>query len=250
MKNKLEYHLAVISHKRPENILPLKKLIGLPLTWYVNKGEGKTYLKAGAENVVECGSNICHARNKAIFDAGRTFCIQVSDDLKGIKEISMQVGKRIKCDVSFKQVAENLILQVKSKNYKFGGVAVTDNALNYDGTDYSFDKLVVNDLICISPLNYFDERMALKEDYDMCIKELIYTGGIVRVNKYLCNFPHRENKGGANTYRNNETENKATQALFQKWGSFIKPHPTRQGQVSLNYKLIRQAREEIINSKK
>jgi hypothetical protein len=87
--------------------------------------------------------------------------------------------------------------------------------------------------------------MALKEDYDMSIKELIYTGGVLRADKFLCNFPHRENAGGANTYRDESTEGQATKKLLAKWGRFLKMNPKRPGQVLLNYPLIRQARKEL-----
>lgn len=248
-------HIAVISHKRPENVQPLEKLLNLgkavPVYWYVNKGEKKVYMEAGAEYVVECGTNICQARNSAVKDAGANFCIQVSDDLKGIKQIRFTTnGSREKITVSFQTVVEDLVFMLKRRHFKYAGVAVTDNALNYAGEDYSFDKLIVNDLICLAPGTYFDESTALKEDYDQCLQQLIYTGGLVRANKYLCNFPHRQNKGGANTYRNSETENVATQKLFAKWGPHIKNHPTRPGQISLNYKQIKETRELLLNANK
>lgn len=245
----MKYHLAVISHGRPENITSIQKLIG-QAWFYVNKGEGKQYKAAGAKHVVEADTNICHARNRALLDAGRLPCIQVSDDLKGIKVVSLVNGKRVQKAIDFETVAQTLIGKLKAARLYYGGVAINNNPLNYTGEDFSYDKLIVNDLICIMPKAkplQFDVNMALKEDYDLCIRQLVEVGGVLRCNKFLCNFPHRDNKGGANLYRNTRTEAEATKKLFAKWGPFIMEHRTRPGQVSLNYKTIRAAREQAIN---
>jgi hypothetical protein len=245
----MKYHLAVISHNRPNNVKAILGIVG-DAVFYVNIGERKTYLNAGAKKVVEAGNNICDARNRAIMDAGSLPCVQVSDDLKGIKEVSMVKHKRVQKLVEFDTVVGDLIRTLKDFKLYYGGVAVTNNPLNYVGVDYSYDKLIVNDLVCIMPNKkpvLFDLNMALKEDYDLCIRQLIEVGGVIRVNKYLCNFPHRENKGGANTYRNDNTEAAATKKLMNKWGPFIQPHRTRAGQVSLNYSAIRAAREQLLN---
>jgi hypothetical protein len=242
MRNsKLDCHIAVISHKRPQNIKPIIELIG-DCTFYVNKGELQTYLNAGAKNVVECGDNICQARNKAIKDAREHNLpsIQVSDDLKSLKTVRLENGKHIVEKTDFISVVDIMVTELLNKGYFYGGVAVTTNRLNYTGQDFSYDKLIVCDLVCMMPSGYFfDEEMYLKEDYDMTITQLLETGGVVRCNQFLCDFPHRENDGGANTYRNNESEDNATKRIYGKWGELIKPHSKREGQISLNYNKIR-----------
>lgn len=241
MKNELiNAHIAVISHKRPFNVQKIKEIIG-ECTFFVNTGEKQTYLDAGAKYVIECGENICQARNTAIREARKYNLpsIQVSDDLRSLKKVQLKEGKHIVEEVKFEFVCETMLNELKTKNYVYGGVAVTTNRLNYTGEDFSYDKLIVCDLICVMPSKYeFDENMALKEDYDLTITQLIEVGGVVRCNQFLCDFPHRDNKGGANTYRDNETEQVATEKLYEKWGFCIKKHATREGQISLNYQEI------------
>jgi hypothetical protein len=218
-------------------------ITGTDVTFFVNIGEKYKYLDAGANRVVECGNNISQARNVAIRHATKSGLpsVQVSDDLKSIKQISLVDGKRVYTPISFGLVCETLINQLKTNGFFYGGVAVSSNPLNYTGEDFSYDKLVVCDLICIMPAGVlFDEEVALKEDYDLTIRSLLEVGGLVRCNHFLCDFPHRENKGGANDYRNALTEKKATDALRAKWGMLVKDHPTRPGQISLNYQAIQQ----------
>lgn len=237
----MRWHTAIISHKRPQNIHKIQEITG-PATFYVNIGEGEEYLRHGAKNVVECGTNICQARNRACDDAHSLGLpsVQCSDDLKKIKLAKLQLGEKMFKQISFNEAVTLMISKLEEKKYFYGGVAVTNNPLNYTGDDYSYDKLIVNDLICIMPSKYrFDESVALKEDYDMSILQLIEVGGVVRCNNILCEFPHRENIGGANDYRNESTELTATNVLIKKWPSYLKPHATRPGQVSLNYPAIR-----------
>lgn len=233
-------HIAVISHKRPFNVKAIMNIIG-PCTFFVNVGEYEEYINAGAIRVIECGTNICHARNMAIKHAKELNLpsIQVSDDLRSLKRVYMNGESRFVEPVIFEDVCKTMLYELERKKFFYGGVAVTTNRLNYTGEDFSYDKLIVCDLVCIMPGPYtFDEKMALKEDYDMTISQLIEVGGVVRCNQFLCDFPHRDNKGGANTYRNGITEEEATKNLYDKWGPLIKKHATREGQISLNYKAI------------
>lgn len=239
------FHLAVISTKRPENVKFMQKLCEpLECHWYVNAGESVVYEFAGAHNVYEDGTNICEARNYALYHAfgHNKPCIQISDDLRNVKEIHLDnAGKRITKFTTVANVCRELIYRLQEKKLLYGGVAITNNPLNYTGEDTSTTKLIVNDFICMLPCSYrFDEDLALKEDYDMSIRHLLEVGGVLRLNNILCDFPHRQNKGGANDYRNDTTEGEATRKLIAKWPDYVKMNPRRPGQVLLNYKAIRE----------
>lgn len=240
--------VAVISHGRPENVKKLEEVIDMNATWFVDDGEQRRY--SPYASTYACGYNICDARNKALQLAGDLPCIQVSDDLRKLSLISIENGKHKIVPIDFKDVVKTLIIELLVKKYNYGGVAVSSNRLNYTGKDFSYNLLLVNDLICVMPGKGLRFDIPLKEDYDMTIRQLIGTGGVVRCNQFLCDFPHRENKGGANEYRNTKTELEATRMLKTKWGPMIKDHARRPGQVSLNYPAIRAARQEFLNQRK
>lgn len=237
IKNCPDFHLAVISTRRPARVPKMAEVLsGMTATWYVSEGEGEEYRKAGAARVVECAPNISVARNAAIRDARKEglASIQASDDLRGVNVVSMQSGI-VKSRKSNAEEAIGILLHTQKKTKKvYGGVAVTNNRLNYNGKDLSFGKFVACDLILVSPeCPFFDEEMALKEDYDMTLTVGLKHGGTFRCDNVLCDFPHRGNAGGANTYRTTEVEDAVTQRMFKKWGSLIMPHATRPGQISL-----------------
>jgi hypothetical protein len=121
----IECFVAVISHKRPENMDALVDTIGA-FTVFVNKEEGNSYAHSfQASNnrpfddsiymvVRPCGVNICDARNKAIEVAGDLPCVQVSDDLKGIRRVFFKNGKRVVVQSCFEEAASPAI------SHKFG----------------------------------------------------------------------------------------------------------------------------------
>lgn len=237
-----DFFLAIISTKRSKNVAFMQELCNpYKCNWFVNEDDYGNYFNAGAHGIYATDThNICQARNKALAYAVGLPCIQISDDLRSIKHISLDsAGKRQTKFINVEQTIKLLIEQCKNHSAFFGGVAINNNPLNYTGQDVSTDKLIVNDFICMMPgCIPFDETLALKEDYDMCVEQLIRGNKIVRLNNILCDFPHRQNEGGANTYRNDETENAATRTLMAKWPKYIIPHRTRPGQVSLDYKAI------------
>jgi len=241
----MDFHLAIISTSRPQNVEFMQSMCEpYKCHWYVNLGEYQAYEDAGAHVINECALNICHARNQAIKDADELGipCIQISDDLRNIKSIIIDSnGKRKTQFETVNNICNELIHQLHENNLFYGGVAISSNPLNYTGVDTSIDKLIVNDFICLMPgAGLFDEALALKEDYDMSIRQLLGCGGIARLNNILCDFPHRQNNGGANTYRNDSTEAEATKKLLAKWPNFVRMNPRRPGQVLLNYKAIRE----------
>jgi hypothetical protein len=242
--NMNNFHLAIISTGRPQNVEFMQKLCEpFQCNWYVNNGEADVYRFAGANFVFESGTNICQARNLALEHAFENAlpCIQISDDLRSIKQIYLDEASKRKTEfVTVEYVCKRLVWSLQQTKLIYGGVAVSSNPLNYTGEDVSTDKLIVNDFICVMPSDYrFDEDLALKEDYDMSILNLLEAGGVLRLNNVLCDFPHRQNKGGANIYRNDNTEGIATQKLLAKWPQFVKMNPRRPGQVLLNYPAIR-----------
>lgn len=249
----MKFHLAIISTGRQKNVEFMQSMCEpSECHWYVNFGEYDIYKQAGAHYVFESGENICEARNLALQHAfEKTLpCIQISDDLRNIKRVWLNEKKQKMAEfTSVEYVCNTLIEKLSDTGLLYGGVAITNNPLNYDGQDISANKLIVNDFICMMPSAYrFDDNLALKEDYDMSIKQLIEVGGVLRLNNILCDFPHRQNEGGANSYRNQTTEGEATQKLIAKWPNYVKMNPRRPGQVLLNYKAIREAKDTTKNN--
>jgi hypothetical protein len=67
----------------------------------------------------------------------------------------------------------------------------------------------------------FDERIPLKEDYDICVQLLNKHRIVLRVNSYYYNTKQSENKGGCAVMRNIDEEKRQFEILQKKWGSKI-----------------------------
>jgi len=243
--NQNNYIVTCISTQRAENVPKIKsKFPNDELVFFVSKNEGKSYKMFGAKEVIECERNICDARNKAFLYAKERnkYCVQTSDDLVSINIPVNNKRQRTETSIAI----NDMIQMMEQKGAMIAGVSITDSLLNYK-RDWSFDKLIVNDLIVISPKNelLYDTGAFLKEDYDMFIMQMQKYGVVVRADKYLCNYPHRENKAGANTYRTYETEKKQNEYVIKKHNGLIIPHNRRDNQISVNYKLLY---ENISNS--
>lgn len=239
------FHMAVISTKRPERVAPMLQVLGSIIsTWYVSEGEEEAYISAGlpTDRVKGCLKNISAARNSALKDARihNACSIQSSDDLRSVKTPFLSEGKYQRKRITVQDAISHLLRTSQITKRVYGGVALTSNVQNYRGESVSLDKFVACDLILVGPsCSLFDETVALKEDYDMTLTAMMTHGGVFRCENVLCDFPHRDNAGGANTYRTAEAEKAVTQRLFKKWGDLIALHPTRQGQIILNYSKIK-----------
>jgi hypothetical protein len=237
---KREPHVAVISTDRPNNVPRIKHVLQCEPTFYVTKGEEKFYQKCGALHVVGCDRNISAARNRAMNDAAEMgrYGVQVSDDLKGI-EIAMDRHRKVKA--TFAEVCEMIFKKMREEEVTLAGVAITGNLFYYTGTPWVTDKLVVNDMIfTIGNDIQYDEKAALKEDYDMFVMQMMKNGKVLRANHILCNFPHRGNAGGANVYRTKLEEQLRNEYVMKKHKGIIVPHKSRLNQVEINYKLLKE----------
>jgi len=236
--NHNNFILTCISTQRAENVPKIQsKFNNQEIVFFVSKNEGKSYKMFGAKEVIECERNICDARNKAFLYAKERgkYCVQTSDDLVSISVVKNNKKEKIDPLVAI----QDMIEMMESKSAVLCGVSITDNILNYK-KDWSFDKLIVNDLIVLSPKNeiLYDELAFLKEDYDMFVMQMQKYGVVVRADKYLCNYPHRQNKAGANSYRTYETEKKQNEYVMQKHKGLVIPHNRRDNQISINYKFL------------
>lgn len=71
-----------------------------------------------------------------------------------------------------------------------------------------------------NPIRY-DERLPLKEDYDITLQHMLKYRGALRVQKYHYNCKQSEQKGGCATYRSMIKEKEQFDLLVKKWGSDI-----------------------------
>ena len=122
-------------------------------------------------------------------------------------------------DEAVKYVKES----IKEFGFKFWGLNCNQDALSYrqyspfSTVSYiggSFQCFLKNDL-------RYDERLPLKEDYDMTLQQCNKYRGCLRLNKFFYDCKQSKQAGGCGTYRNYDNEMKQLDLLRKKWGSKI-----------------------------
>jgi hypothetical protein len=235
-------YFACISTGRPENIAKIKEITGIDFVYYTRPQDVVEYGVAGAKKVIGVAGNIVEARNQATKDAlsqGK-LCVQISDDIKGIYKAIIKDGKKSRVKIPFADAVTEMAEYCKAMNIKYAGTAVTDNPLNYNEKDIALNKLIVNDLIIVGEM--FDEKADLKEDYELFCRIVSNGGFTARFEKFLVDFPHRENKGGANTYRTYDYEKQCNQYVIDKYPLLVREHSKRDNQLEIIYSNIKKVR--------
>lgn len=123
--------------------------------------------------------------------------------------------------------AEGVFIQTANLANEWGCPLFGFN-LNTDGRNYQQYKpfTLIQPILgpCCGHLEHdllYDEKMDLKEDYDISIQALNKYRKILRFNKYAVDADHKNNKGGCVSYRTMEREKTACKAIERKWGTRI-----------------------------
>jgi len=123
--------------------------------------------------------------------------------------------------------AEGIFIQAANLAYMWGCPMFGFN-LNTDGRNYQQYKPFSLTQPILGPCSghlehdlLYDDKMDLKEDYDISIQALNKYRKILRINKYAVNAAHKSNKGGCVSYRTLEREEAACKAIEKKWGTRI-----------------------------
>lgn len=180
----------------------------------------------------EFNKNVAMARNYILneeFKNGADVVCMIDDDLKGIfkynvdDETKYGYIKEIIKKQNFMEFLKKYSQICNDLGFKLWGVNCNSDKLSYRHyTPFSFSSVILGPFCCHlkNDLRY-DERLPLKEDYDLAIQHLNKYRGILRLNGYFYDCKQSENKGGCATYRNMIKEKEQFDLLQKKWGSRI-----------------------------
>ncbi|MCQ2589270.1 MAG: hypothetical protein MJ179_02495 [Treponema sp.] len=216
------------SYKRPKvetlDYLPFCKV-------YVDPSEYEAYIaKNPAENIVKCDEgiqgNLCRVRNYILdkeFEAGADVVLIVDDDLHHIGRFVAGEDIRVETE-DFLPFIEKYSIMAMDLGAYFWGVNINADYKCYrEYTPFSTVAYIGGPFQCFikdGGLRY-DERLPLKEDYDMSIQQCRKYRKVLRVNAYHYFCKQSKQKGGCATYRNSEKEVEQLKALRRKWGGAI-----------------------------
>lgn len=244
------------SYKRPKvetlDYLPFVKV-------YVDGKEYDDYIqmnKGFEENIVKCPDgvqgNVSRVRNYILdneFKNGADVCCIVDDDMKGIYHFEKEgtsgyVKHRVEKE-EFLAFIEKHTIMCQDIGFKLWGVNLNSDALSYKhALPFNTKAVILGPFSCHlkeSEVRY-DEKIPLKEDYDLAIQHLNKYRGILRINKFHYDCKQSKQAGGCAAYRNYDREKAQFNLLRKKWGSnIIKEDKTNKGnkkKVNMDYNPI------------
>lgn len=225
----MNYSVYVISAGRYDK-LPFTEKQKAKYNFCVKKGEKPFYENAGCKKVFETGGLI-ESRNAAldISFKKKEICVQLSDDLKKVTT-NKNFGEKKIVGLDF---AINSLVQIfeKVEGVYLMGVPPTSNDF-YAKNKISKNTFCIGDMLFIKPNPLrFDKSLTLKEDYDYTLQHLQKYGACFRYQKYLFEFEHYKNKGGAVQYRSTDEEQKNIRILKNKWGDKVRLNRKRKNEI-------------------
>lgn len=204
---------------------------------WVDHKEYDEYIKCNKgfeENIISCPEgiqgNVSRIRNYILdkeFENEYDVVVIIDDDMEGIYRYEGEKEypyKKIKIEKDeFFDFIEKYSNMCEEFGFKLWGVNINSDPLSYrQFSPFSTTAVILGPFSCHlkNPIRY-DERLPLKEDYDLAIQHLNKYRGILRVNKCNYNCKQSKQKGGCATYRNYDREIQQLELLQKKWGKKI-----------------------------
>lgn len=224
----MDIRVCIPSYKRPKvetlDYIPWAKVFvdGSELEEYQKQNKGADIV--GVPDGVQ--GNLCRIRNWIIDDQfadGADVVVIVDDDMKGIYRWQNKKKHLIK--------TEDLMAMLEHYS-----VMCVDLGAYFWGVNINQDKQVYREYSPFSTTSYiggpfqafikdgglrYDERLPLKEDYDMTLQQLNKYRKVLRVNSHFYVVKQSEQTGGCAVYRNYKREEEQLASLQKKWGSKI-----------------------------
>ena len=222
----LDIRLFAPSYKRP--YLSSTQVLYPEVTLIVSESEREDY-EAQGNRVSTCPDevqgNVCRVRNFILQSNHDADCVVIlDDDCKGIARFNREDNTKMKLGsvelADFVQHATRLALD---GGVKLWGInCVSDPNAYREFTPFNFVAYIGSPFSghCKTDL-FYDERLPLKEDYDLTLQHLYKYRKVLRVNAYHYFVDQAKQGGGCATYRSSSRERQQFELLQQKWGKRI-----------------------------
>jgi hypothetical protein len=239
------------SLKRPNGVRTLKYVPSAQV--WVCETEVESYKKGNPGAVIRAlppavRGNIARVRNYILDSedqAGVDAVCMIDDDFGGIQYFEKRKRRRL--------VSEDVIPWIEQTTAlaEEWGVKLWGINCNNDGQSYReytpFSTLsYISATFCVhirSDLRY-DERLPLKEDYDLILQHLNKYRGVLRLNKFYFSAKQAGSgggqPGGCAEYRNMKREQEQFDLLVKKWGGKI----VKQDQAERSHQMTKTKRGE------
>lgn len=218
-----EYRLYAPSYKRPNDVTTQKYLS--QCVYVVAESEAKEYEKAGHKLWVVPDSaqgNLCRIRNYILNNAEEENIIILDDDYQYLGYWEQQKQYKMKEEQVYEFI-EHALLLIEDLDIHFWGLnCIPDKKAYREYSPFSFKSYIGGPFQAFRNTDLrYDEKLPLKEDYDMSLQMLNKYRRILRFNQFHYKVEQHTNQGGCAAYRTIQKEKDQFKLLQKKWGSNI-----------------------------
>lgn len=221
---------CIPSYKRPYAVQTLCLIPDAKV--YVAKKEAGEYRKNNPNaQIIEIPDNIqgniARVRNYILDNNNGKAIIMLDDDIKAFCRIKIKGNKKVWVDIKkgdIRHLFEEFAKLAEQWGVDYFGLNCKPDAMSCRlFSPFSTNNFIGGPVQGFLPTNKcrYDERIPLKEDYDMAIQQCNKKRGCLRFNLYSFRAKQSEQKGGCANMRNMQEEKREFEILRQKWGSNI-----------------------------
>ena len=241
------------SYKRPDDVRTLSYLPYCRI--WVDAKEFEAYKENYPDaDIISCPDgvqgNLCRVRNyilKSEFERGMDVVLIIDDDFTCLRRFEVDgidnwgYDTHIVTADELLPIVEKYSIIAEELGAKFWGVNCNCDPMAFrHNTPFSTRSYIGGPFQCFLKGNrcWYDEKLPLKEDYDMTLQQMNMERVVLRVNAYHYLCKQSEQKGGCAAYRNRQREEEQLEALRRKWGgAIVKVDTTNKGKTSKEKRL-------------
>lgn len=220
------------SYKRPNDVITQKYL---PFCKYVVADfEADKYLAAGHDCWVVPDSaqgSVARIRNYILDHAESDKIVVLDDDMSYIGRWNEQKIQKL-TPMAVQEFCESGFNLAADLDVKYWGMnLLPDKGAYREYTPFSLKQCVLGPFQAFNNLDLrYDEKLPLKEDYDLSLQVLNKYRKTLRFNMYFYSVKQHTNTGGCAAYRTKQKEEQQFELLQKKWGSkIVQKDPNAQG---------------------
>lgn len=251
----MKISVCIPSYKRPK--IKTLKYINFAKV-YVSPEDYEEYKKENLKaNIIKCEKgiqgNVARVRNYILdkeFEQGVDVVCLMDDDISKMNRFIKSghnnfgyVREKIKQE-DFLEFLWKYSLLCEEFGYKLWGVNCNKDSLSFrHSVPFSTTSVILGPFCCHLKNDIrYDEKLPLKEDYDLCIQHLNKYRGVLRVNSVHYDCLQSKNVGGCANIRNFKREEEQFDLLQKKWGSKIvrvdKTNKGKKKKINIDYNPI------------